>query len=306
MPQSSKGHLLIVDDEPFNLEILSEHLQDSGYDITTAEDGEKAWACLQAEPILFDAVLLDRMMPNLNGMEVLLRIKQNPDLQNLPVIMQTAVGSPESVSEGLAAGAYYYLVKPFQRQMLLAIVDAAVNSKKQRELLEAQLNQQELGCRLMMSAEFRFRTLEEARQVTLLVSKACPHPQRIALGLSELLVNAVEHGNLGVGYDEKSRLLKTGGWQEEVLRRQNLPENQNRYVIVTLNQNAERIQITVTDEGNGFDWAPFMDFTPDRAFDPHGRGISMARMLSFDMIQYQGRGNQVIATVLPKPEAPLS
>lgn len=98
--------LLLVDDEPFNLELMAELLQDAGYEVTLAEDGETALDILQREGETFSTVLLDKMMPGISGFDVLKRIKGEPRLEFLPVIMQTAMGAASSVQEGLAAGAF--------------------------------------------------------------------------------------------------------------------------------------------------------------------------------------------------------
>ena len=294
------NRILIVDDEPFNLEILSEHLADAGYETVTAEDGEAAWEILQHDKEGFSTILLDRMMPRMDGMQVLAKLKQHPDFLHIPVIMQTAVGAAENVREGLAAGAYYYLIKPFQREMLLAIVAAAVGFHKERKQLEDQITEHAESYRLLVNGEFHFRTLEEARQLTLMLSRACPEPQRVAMGLSELLVNAIEHGNLGISYADKSRVLQAGRWQDEVESRLASPEYAQKKVAVKYSTNEDEIQIYIMDEGQGFDWQPFLEFSPERAFDPHGRGISMARMMSFDSLEYQGKGNEVLVRVLRK------
>jgi len=299
----SRGRLLLVDDEPFNLEILSEHLGDAGYDIVMAEDGEAAWQIIEGDEAGFDAVLLDRMMPRMDGMAVLNLIKKHPRYLRVPVIMQTAVGSPDAVSEGLAAGAYYYLVKPFQRDMLLAIVDAAVSAYRERQQIEEQIREQTQGYRLLKNGEFEFRTLTEARQLTLMLSQACPDPERVALGLSELLVNAVEHGNLGISYVDKTRLVQQGRWQEEVEARLTQAAYAQLRVSVSFRSEADAVVIRIRDEGAGFDWQPYLEFSAARAFDPHGRGISMARMVSFDKLEYQGAGNEVEVRIRITPSA---
>jgi CheY-like chemotaxis protein/anti-sigma regulatory factor (Ser/Thr protein kinase) len=296
-PTTKPGRVLIVDDEPFNLEILSEHLNDAGYETTTAMDGEEAWEVLQADRIGFDTILLDRMMPRMDGMQVLAKLKQHPEFQHIPVIMQTAVGAAENVQEGLAAGAYYYLIKPFQREMLLAIVAAAVGFHTERSQLEREISEHADSYKLLVNGEFHFRTLDEARQLTLLLSRACPDPQRVALGLSELLVNAVEHGNLAISYGDKTRLLRAGRWQEEIDARLRDPRYQHRVVTVNFVSAADEVRIRIKDQGAGFDWQPFLEFSAERAFDPHGRGISMARMMSFDSVEYQGNGNDVLVRV---------
>lgn len=299
---SLPARILVVDDEPFNLEIISENLVDAGYEVVTAEDGKAGWEILLHDSEGFDAILLDRMMPRMDGMEMLAHVRQHPDFQHVPVVMQTAVGAAESVREGLAAGAYYYLIKPFQREMLLSIVAAAVGFHRERRSLERQLADQAGTFRLLVSGEFRFRTLSEARQLTLLLSQACPEPQRVALGLSELLINAVEHGNLGINYQEKTRLVQQGRWQDEITQRLQDAAYLERYVQVSFHCDEKEISVVIKDEGPGFDWQPFLSFSPDRAFDPHGRGISMARMLSFDDLEFLGCGNTVRVTVKRKAD----
>ena len=293
----AQARILIVDDEPFNIEILTEHLENSGYLVEPAYDGQEAWDILQNENVRFDAILLDRMMPRMNGMELLAKIKQLDRFKALPVILQTAMGSPDAVREGLQAGAYYYLTKPFERETLLAIVAAAVRDRlAQLELLK-QLEQQRDTLTMLRYGEFQFRTLAEAKRLTALLSSVCPQPEKVAMGLSELLINAVEHGNLGITYKEKTKLIQDNAWEGELNQRLALPQYASRRASVMLTRDNHEIRFVVADQGDGFDWKPFMEFSPDRAFDPHGRGISMARMLSFDAIEYQGNGNTVVATV---------
>jgi len=148
--------LLLVDDEPFNLELLSELLQDAGYDTVQAEDGETAWQILQQEGETFSAVLLDKMMPGISGFELLRRMKASSKLAFVPAIMQTAVGAAASVQEGLSSGAFYYLTKPFSRDMLLAVVAAAAVHWDRHQHFKELANQQAGALRHMNSASFCF------------------------------------------------------------------------------------------------------------------------------------------------------
>ena len=119
-----------------------------------------------------------------------------------------------------------------------------------------------------------------------------------------MLVNAVEHGNLGISYAEKSQLVQADKWAAEVERRLELPDNQEKFVEVLFSSDDREIAIRVKDHGSGFDWKPFLQIDPDRAFDPHGRGIAMARMLSFETLEYLGCGNEVRVTVPRNAESP--
>ena len=107
-----KIELLVVDDEEFNRDILEEQLVEAGYAVTLAEDGEAAWEILNSGNHNFSAVLLDRMMPRLDGMGLLKRIKSVSRFEHIPVIFQTALDNPSDIVEGMNAGAFYYLTKP--------------------------------------------------------------------------------------------------------------------------------------------------------------------------------------------------
>lgn len=296
---NNQAHILIVDDEIFNLEIISEYLDDN-YKISTAEDGVIAWKMLEKSPDDFDVILLDRMMPNMNGLEVLAKIKQHPVLQYCPVIFQTAKASVSDIAEGMNAGAYYYLTKPFEEELLLSVIKTAVNDRLCFKEILQNLEQTKLTMGMLNSAVFEFKTLEEARSIASLISNACPEPASIVMGLTELMVNAVEHGNLGISYDEKSILNELGTWIEEVNIRLQLPENINKIASIDFRRLADTIDITITDQGQGFNWKTYMDFDPNRLMDNHGRGIAIANQLSFSSIEYKEKGNKVCAHLILK------
>lgn len=288
----SDRRLLVVDDESINLELIREYFADTGFTVDTATDAETAWQMLE-QGGAYAAVLLDRMMPGTDGMALLRRIKATPAHAQLPVIMQTAAGSPQLVSEGLAAGAYYYLVKPYARDALLAIVRAALGERTVRDALRAELAAYAGSLRLLRQAEFVFRDIDQAGQLAVALAQICPVPEAAELALGELLVNAVEHGNLAISYQEKSRLRREDGWREEVERRLALPEYAARVVRVTLRNDPEACEISIADQGSGFDWSGYLDLAPERAFDPNGRGIALARIAGGASLDYLGCGNTV-------------
>lgn len=295
--EPKKASILVADDEALNLEILEEHLQDAGYEVITAEDGAQAWGLISANPKRFDTILLDRMMPRMGGMDVLAEIKQHPDISMLPVVLQTAKAAKKDVLEGLQAGAYYYLTKPFDKATMLAIVKTAVSDYQSYWRLQEAVDQTSRTLSLMESGDFSFKTIEEGQDLAALLSNACPLGHKIVMGLSELLINAVEHGNLCISYKDKSELVEQGAWKEEVDRRLSQPEYSAKNVILRFLRTESEISFLIKDQGDGFDWETYLEIRPERAFDNHGRGIAMARMLSFDSIQYQGNGNEVLATV---------
>lgn len=292
----TQRRILVVDDELINLEIIREYLEEARYDLDMVTDAQQAWQRLDGGGA-YDLVILDRMMPGMNGIELLKRMKADARFRTIPVIMQTAAAAPEQVREGIEAGAYYYLPKPYEPEILTAIVRAALADIQEREEAGRHAAAHVKAMELIDLALFRFRRIEEVGPLIEVLASLCPDPELAASGLTELLVNAVEHGNLGISYADKKRLRLADAWEAEVQRRLALPEYCERCVRVRVERHFDRLEFTVVDEGAGFDWQRYVEFDPDRAGDPNGRGIAMARMLSFASLEYRGNGNTAVATI---------
>jgi len=294
MPKSA---VLVVEDDPYIRKGLASSLTKAGYEPYVAEDGVAAWEVLEAHPGHFSAILLDRGMPRMDGMTLLRQIKDEDRYKHIPVIMQTASNSKEEILEGLEAGAYYYLTKPFAGPTLIAIVRSAVADHEEYDSLRREAGEMLGSFSLMEEGVYRFRSIEEAKVLATLLARCTNDPERVVTGLSELLTNAVEHGNLGITYDDKSRLMESQSWAQEVERRLSLPENSRKRVRFEIARETDVVVYRIEDEGPGFDWKCYITFNPDRAFDTHGRGIAMSKRLSFDRLEYSGRGNVVTAMV---------
>ena len=297
----TRPHLLVVDDEPLNLEIIKEYLDDTEYEAVFVESGDAAWSRLETTETPFELVILDRMMPGMNGMELLRRMKADARFRDIPVVMQTAASTPDQVREGIEAGAYYYLAKPYQPETLAAIVRAALHDVVMRKTAVRRASDHVRAMSMLDRAEFRFRRLDEIGTLLEVLTGLCPAPEVAAIGLSELLINAVEHGNLGISYADKRQLRLRNSWEDEVARRQELPEYRDHWVRVRIVRHADRVEFGISDEGGGFDWRRYLEIDPERASDPNGRGIAMARMLSFDSLEYRGSGSLVVVTVRTAP-----
>jgi len=125
--------ILIVDDEPFNLDLLEQELADYEYVIERAGDGVEALEKTESfEP---DLILLDYMMPRMNGLEVLKHLRATPEHQGIPVILLTAKATQEDKVAGLDAGADDYVTKPFDSFELLARVRAMMRLKEMHDTL---------------------------------------------------------------------------------------------------------------------------------------------------------------------------
>ncbi|HEY0156816.1 MAG TPA: response regulator [Thermoanaerobaculia bacterium] len=130
-PPVAAGLLLVVDDDANNREVLSRRLRRQGHTVTTTASGSEALAAMRATA--FDLVLLDIMMPDMDGYEVLGRIKSDASLQHIPVIMISAIGEIQSVVRCIEAGAEDYLAKPFNPTLLKARIGVSLEKKRGRD-----------------------------------------------------------------------------------------------------------------------------------------------------------------------------
>src|ERR1700686_5492611 len=130
-----KKRILVVDDHEDNIELLRARLEARGYEIHAASDGQAALD--QVERVIPDLILLDVMMPKMDGMEVVRRLKADKNLPFIPVIMQTALDTTANKVEGLDAGADDYITKPINFAELEAKVNALLRIKKLQSDLAA-------------------------------------------------------------------------------------------------------------------------------------------------------------------------
>lgn len=289
--------ILVIDDESQNIRLLQRYLAETGHTLLTANNGADGWALLAQHGDAINVILLDRMMPVMDGMEFMALLKQEERFSFIPVIMQTAAADQTQVIEGIRVGVFYYLTKPYDEEVLLTVIDAALQDAATVNALREELQRYKHVLGLFEHCQVSLRTLEEARSLASFLANFFPDPGRMVLGISELLINAVEHGTLGITYEEKTALNKRGTWEAEVRRRLALPEHAAKRVRVQYEKSASAIRLTISDEGAGFDWQRYLEIDPARASDSHGRGIAMARVISFDQLTYAGVGNQVTAVV---------
>ncbi|MBD2125740.1 response regulator [Microcoleus sp. ZQ-A2] len=148
-----QGRVLVVDDNEANRDLLARRVRRQGHTVTVAEDGVKALELMRQE--LFDLVLLDIMMPKMNGYQVLEHLKNDPNLRHIPVIVISAVDDINSVVECIELGAEDYLPKPFNAVLLAARIRNCLEKKWLRDQEQFYLQQlqveQERTERLLLS-----------------------------------------------------------------------------------------------------------------------------------------------------------
>lgn len=129
--------ILVVDDDVLNRKVLIEMIEDAcGIDSIEAEDGKQAIdQLIQNDDIV--CILLDKMMPNMDGFEFMEEKVKDDHWSKIPVIMQTAAAGEKDVIEGAKTDVYYYLTKPFEQRMLTSVLHSALEKSKEVGLLPA-------------------------------------------------------------------------------------------------------------------------------------------------------------------------
>lgn len=128
MKHTEKPRILIVEDHPLIAELVETRLRIEGMQPTKCPGGREALALLTSEP--FDVVILDIMMPDVDGYEVLRHIRTTDETTDLPVIFLTAKSTPADIEKGLSLGANHYITKPFSGQDLMRKVRLCLDERR--------------------------------------------------------------------------------------------------------------------------------------------------------------------------------
>jgi two-component system, cell cycle response regulator len=289
--------ILVVDDDHAARIFLEHVLKERGYQVLLASSGEDALKALDASSQHISAVVMDLHMPGIDGFEVIAQMKAQPEMAYIPVIMATASERPELVKNAVEAGVYYCLQKPLDQSLLNSVVEAVIREFDITRMRHEAIAGHRSAMSLMDTSRFFCKTLKDVEVLAQFLAGAYPDPKRAIIGITELLINGVEHGNLGISYEEKQQLVKSGTWREVIDARQQMPEHVHKNVDIVLQQKPEGVFLQVSDEGKGFEWWRYLEIDPSRATHPNGRGIALANKISFDRLQFTQDGSRVLAVV---------
>ena len=286
--------ILIVDDEQSILDAMAEAIRILDFSVITAQNGDEAWQKFQEEKP--DVVVTDVRMPHRDGLTLTSQIKACAP--SCPVIVVTGFGSEEAAISALKAGASDFLVKPFQLSELRLAVDRSCS------LLRARLADErvipvvvDVNCTIVIDnfpemlggiVNYALKTLTGCLSDKQLLG--------LRVALQELLINAIEHGNLNISPEEKMDALMNDRYDQLLQERRQTPEFQKRRVQLSFEHNVEAgtVQFRICDEGNGFDWEAMLgrDVQELPKTAGAGRGIFLVRTLVPE-VRYYGNGNEV-------------
>jgi DNA-binding response OmpR family regulator len=257
-----------------------------------AADGEEGLALFRREKP--DMVITDVRMPRRDGLSLAMAIRQEDP--SVPVTVITGHGTESMAIQALRAGVTDFIKKPVRSEDLSAALQRMEAAREPLGSLELPATVE------LVESSWTYRLQNDLEAIPPFVDVLLEHCGagldrmgllELSLAIREVLTNAVEHGNLELTYEEKSRALESGSLEQVLRERAARPELGNRRITITAHRRERRMTITVTDEGRGFDWRALPDPSDaSHLLSAHGRGVLLAR-LSVDSLSYSPEGNQV-------------
>jgi two-component system, cell cycle response regulator len=273
---------------------LSRGLERLGYTTTYMPSDAHTLAHLADNRFEIDALILDMRGATSIDRDILKALGSDARMADTPVLVLLGSQDDEQARAALDADLLQHMRAPFQLSLLDSTL-RALRRKRKRKLQYERPYEDKSVISLVETCKFRFRSPAEGKQLTPLLAAFFPDRQRAALGVAELIANAIEHGNLEIGRALKGKLIRSGGLDQEIYTRLLKPEYADRTVEVIVARKDEGIMLMVTDDGRGFNWKEHLDIDPASANQDHGRGIARARHMAFDKLTYNEAGNQAIA-----------
>lgn len=296
--KSAHKHILVIEDQLEILDSIGRITEPEDLIVHVIKSLEDYQAFVVQPKVDFSAIILDRHLKFKDSLEVLSQLKRHASWVNIPVLMMAKAFQEEDIAKCLNAGAHVYLGKNQIDKLFLSVINRAIKDYTRYKFYIDKVKNAQIVS-LIKKGSFCFKSLKEGHEIADWLATLCTGVRDdIVVGFIELLVNAVEHGNLEIGFEEKSKLLKRGNYIHEVLQRLEDPKFKAREVRVEFNRTPGALEVRIEDEGRGFDYRKYLIRDKQRLFISHGRGIAMAKGLYFDEMKYSRKGNAVVVKVI--------
>jgi CheY-like chemotaxis protein/anti-sigma regulatory factor (Ser/Thr protein kinase) len=285
-----KPRVLVVDDQEALRTLLSRLLEREGFDPIQAADGEQAVEAFKTENPL--VVVSDIMMPRKDGLSLLTEIKRID--RNATVILMTGQGNEDVLLRALRGGASNFFKKPFNVRELIDEIRKVVEFRIEaaRSTLYSPLLVEETKRFVLPRADSPYFPI--INQITLQLPCLLPEEEilNLKIGIEEMVMNALEHGNLGITFAEKSKAIDDGRLGDLIAERGRVSDAAGRTVAISSSLTRDLFEITIRDQGAGFDWRSLPTVAPENLLSFNGRGIFLTKIY-FDEVLYNDSGNEV-------------
>ncbi|MCP4148931.1 MAG: response regulator, partial [bacterium] len=283
-----KGKILIIDDNVDLLDYLKDFFMIYNYEVILAETGNEGIE--KFREYIPDIVISDMRLPDKNGNIVVKEIKEID--KDVPIIIITGYSDHQLILSAMKNGAVDLLKKPFKPNDLKYLINKIETLfKKIKVKLSASFVQWEKRHLIIRNDIHIIRSVVDF--IFSNIDYICEDVSFMKIGLQEVLINAIEHGNLDISNKEKQELLDKGDYNKILKERVQHSEYKDKFVDIKIFSTPEYLKITIQDMGKGFDPTNIPDpENPENFLKESGKGILMA-MHAFDEVQYNDLGNCV-------------
>lgn len=284
-------NILLVEDQASIRFVIKQWLTENDYNVYAVKDGDEGLAVVRSNPDI-EFVLSDIVMKNMDGLEMLKKCRQAAP--ELPIVLMSGYTRDENIIEALRLGACDYLVKPFEKDQLLGVIQRAddlASARNRITNLHNVLSHLNIEF-LIRSGDLSIATLQEIFRETLLKYTRLANKDllNIAMVLEEAVLNAHEHGNLELESVWKDIYPKGDSetlFEQRKEERLNEPEFAGRRVRLNLNIDRAKLEVSVEDEGNGYATG---NIATEASGNPYGMGLMIINNL-MDEISFNDKGN---------------
>lgn len=288
--------ILLIDDDSSTEELLKTIFKDDGIQFEKLIEKKDILSQLKKFHAQYETIIVKKDFTGFDLQEFITDLREEPTTHFLPII--ELVKEDDSSVEGLFASHekcpnLFFMKFPLNPGLLIPLIKSIGIMYKEQRKYHQFTAKKKLILEKFSSLKCNITTLDEAKEMADHLALYFLDSNRAANGIYQLLENAIEHGNLGIGYENKSSFLKEGKWLEEIQTKIKDKENKRKTVEIVIERKKDGTYIQITDTGKGFDWKKYMDVDPSRANHQHGRGIPLVNKIYFDKLVYNQEGNQV-------------
>jgi len=284
-----KFNILLIDDDKEILNYLKEFFELNNYNTYIAETGYQGIDLFKKHKI--DIVITDLKLPDIEGLEVIKTIKEIN--KNTPIFAITGITDKNLINKVMENGASDLIRKPFGTKKLKYLF-------KRVENYYLKFKKRDISSFILWNKN-HFRINNDITIVTKVVDYIfdncifdCKNMNFLKIALNEIIINAIEHGNLRISHEDKKNLILNDTYLEYIINKAKEDKYKDTFVDIFVYTNNDYLKIIVKDMGDGFDYTSIPDpDDPDNFFKELGRGILIAKN-AFDKLEFNDTGNKVI------------
>lgn len=286
-------NVLIIEDDFEIVNLINTFFKGSDVTVDHIANGSDGLDLILDDHEKYDAILVDRVLPGIEGIDLIKKVKAHKSNILTPIVMVTSSSKDDQVSQGINAGAFYYLIKPIRKKSFLTIMNKTFEFIDNERKGVKYFNSFIRGNYLIDSLKASMSNHREALDLSFTLSFHFSNPSRAFRGILELLTNSIEHGIYEIG-EQKSELIANDTYESTLDSKQSELTSEKK-IDILIKKNKHFTEIEIQDPGDGFDWQNYLSLDPANSNKESGKGIAYANQVCFDDLSFNKKGNVVVA-----------